>query len=60
MNSGVITWLIIFTVSAIVFLVTAAVVAVRGFFDLKALLRNTKQRDEFEKDATNRAKRILR
>lgn len=40
MNNGVIIWLIIFALSAVSFFVIAAIVTVKGFADLRALLRH--------------------
>lgn len=42
MTNEVLAWVLIFAVSALIFLGIAAVVTVRGFFDLRALLRDTK------------------
>lgn len=39
MHSGVIIWLVICALSTIVFFVIAAVVIVKGFSDLRSLLR---------------------
>ena len=48
MNTGTLVWMIIFAAAALCFFVVAAVVSVRGFGDLKELLRLTKRvgRDE--------------
>ena len=46
MNNGVTVWLIIFALSAAGFFIIAAIVAVKGFGDLQALLRHSGQRDE--------------
>lgn len=54
MNKGSIIWLIIFAVSAIVFLVIAVIVSVRGFADLQSLLQHSNRRDEFDKDTTEK------
>ena len=43
MNKGALLWMIIFAVSALCFFVVAALVSVRGFTDLKELLRSTKR-----------------
>ena len=48
MNKGALIWMIIFAVSALCFFVVAAVVSVRGFADLKELLRSTKRADHGE------------
>ena len=39
MNTGTLIWMIIFAASALCFFVVAAVVSVRGFGDLRELLR---------------------
>lgn len=46
MNSGALIWMIIFAVAATGFFVVAAVVAVRGFFDLRLLLRHSNRGGE--------------
>jgi hypothetical protein len=43
MNTGTLVWMVIFVVCALCFFVIAAVVSVRGFDDLKDLLRVTKR-----------------
>ncbi len=43
MNTGTIVWLMIFAACALCFFVVAAVVSVKGFGDLKELLRFTKR-----------------
>ena len=43
MNTGTLIWMIIFATAALAFFVVAAVVSVRGFSDLKDLLRSTKR-----------------
>ena len=43
MNTGALVWLIIFAASALCFFAVAAVVTVKGFGDLKELLRFTKR-----------------
>ena len=43
MNTSTLIWMIIFAASALCFFVVAAVVAIRGFGDLKELLRFTKR-----------------
>lgn len=48
MNSGIFIWIVIFAVSAIGFFLIAAIVAVKGFFDLRLLLRHSNQNDEIE------------
>ena len=52
MNFGIKLWLIIFAASAIVFFSIAAVVAVKGFWDLMDLLTltGTKERDRENQD----------
>jgi hypothetical protein len=45
MNTGTLIWMIIFAASALCFFAIAAVVTVRGFGDLKELLRLTKRAD---------------
>ena len=42
MNTGTLVWLVIFAACALCFFVVAAVVSVRGFGDLRELLRFTK------------------
>ena len=42
MTVGVIIWLVVFAISALIFLLIAAVVTVRGLVDLKMLLRETR------------------
>jgi hypothetical protein len=46
MDNGVIAWLIVFAISALVFFGVAVVVSVKGFTDLLTLLRHTSRRDE--------------
>ena len=41
MNNGVFIWIVIFAVSTVGFFLIAAVVAVKGFFDLRLLLRHS-------------------
>jgi hypothetical protein len=43
MNTGALVWMIIFAASALCFFAVAAVVAVRGFSDLRELLRFTRR-----------------
>jgi len=43
MNSGALIWMIIFAACALCFFAVAAVVSIRGFGDLKELLRLTKR-----------------
>ena len=45
MNTGIIIWLLVFALSAAVFFIVAAVVAVKGLGDLRTLLRHSKRRD---------------
>ena len=45
MNTGTLVWMLIFAASALCFFAVAAVVSVKGFGDLKDLLRLTKSRD---------------
>jgi hypothetical protein len=45
MNTGTLVWMLIFAASALCFFVVAAVVSVKGFGDLRYLLRLTKHRD---------------
>ncbi len=40
MNVATILWLVVFGISAIMFLGVAVIVSVKGFSDLKELLRN--------------------
>lgn len=51
MNNSVFIWIVIFAVAAIGFFVIAAVVAVKGFFDLRLLLRYSNHRGEFETES---------
>ncbi len=46
MNSGVIIWLIIFTLAAASFFVIAVIVSIKGFADLQTLLQNSERRDK--------------
>jgi len=46
MNNGVIAWLIIFALSAAGFFIIALIVSVKGFADLRTLLRHSEQRDK--------------
>ncbi len=46
MNNGVIIWLIIFALAAASFFVIAAIVTVKGFADLRALLRHSEPEDK--------------
>lgn len=39
MNTGTLFWLIIFAISAAVFFIVAAIVTIKGFSDLRDLLR---------------------
>lgn len=48
MNNGVFIWIVIFAVSTISFFLIAAVVAIKGFFDLRLLLRNSNRKDKFD------------
>jgi hypothetical protein len=43
MYNGAGVWLVIFALAALLFFVVATIVAVRGFTDLKKLLRHTKR-----------------
>jgi hypothetical protein len=43
MNVGIIIWLLVFALSAAVFFIVAAVVAVKGLGDLRTLLRDSKR-----------------
>ena len=43
MNSGALIWMIIFAACGLCFFVVAAVVSIRGFGDLKELLRFAKR-----------------
>lgn len=45
MNVGIIIWLLVFALSAAVFFIVAAVVAVKGLGDLRTLLRHSKRSD---------------
>ncbi len=45
MNFGVVVWLLIFALSAAIFFIVAAVVAVKGLGDLRTLLRHSKRND---------------
>jgi hypothetical protein len=51
MNTATLLWMIIFALSALCFFVVAAVVSVRGFADLRDLLRFTKRTGRSEEDA---------
>lgn len=42
MNTGTLLWIIIFAISATIFFVVAAVVAVKGFGDLRDLLGSSR------------------
>lgn len=42
MNGGSLFWMIIFALATICFFVVAAIVAIKGSYDLKDLLRDTK------------------
>lgn len=42
MNGGALFWLIVFALATTCFFVVAAIVAVKGSYDLKDLLRHTK------------------
>jgi hypothetical protein len=48
MNNGVFIWIVIFAVSTVGFFLIAAVVAVKGFFDLRLLLRHSNRNDKSE------------
>ena len=39
MRTGILVWMIIFGISAVAFFIVAAIVSVKGFSDLKDLLR---------------------
>lgn len=58
MNNGVIIWLIVFALSAVCFFVIAAIVTVKGFADLRTLLRHSERKDKpnanSEKEAEKR------
>jgi hypothetical protein len=43
MNKGTLFWMIVFATFAFCFFTVAAIVSVKGFKDLKDLLRSTKQ-----------------
>jgi hypothetical protein len=45
MNTGTLIWMVIFAAGALCFFAVAAVVSVKGFGDLRDLLRLTKRRD---------------
>ncbi|MEO8647878.1 MAG: hypothetical protein ABI539_01805 [Acidobacteriota bacterium] len=55
MNWGITIWLIIFAIGATVFFAIAAVVAVKGFWDLMDLLTltGTKERESESKSKSN-------
>ena len=46
MKTGALVWLIIFAISAATFFIIAAIVTVKGFSDLKDLLRPPAERDD--------------
>ena len=46
MNNGVVIWLIIFALAAVLFFVIAVVVSIKGFADLLTLLRHSGTRDK--------------
>ena len=48
MNNGVFIWIIIFAVCTIAFFLISVVVTIKGFFDLRLLLRHSNRNDEFE------------
>jgi hypothetical protein len=48
MNNAVFIWIVVFAISALVFFGIAAVVAVKGFFDLRLLLRHSNRDGESE------------
>ena len=48
MNTSTLVWMLIFAAAALCFFVIAAVVTVKGFGDLKELLRFTKRADRGE------------
>ena len=48
MNNGIFIWIIIFAVSTIGFFLISVVVGIKGFFDLRLLLRHSNRNDEFE------------
>jgi hypothetical protein len=51
MSGGALFWLIIFALATACFFVVAAIVAVKGSYDLKDLLRHTKaESDERRRD----------
>ncbi|MDQ4122051.1 MAG: hypothetical protein M3209_11475 [Acidobacteriota bacterium] len=51
MSNGVFIWIVIFAVSAVGFFLIAAIVAVRGFFDLQLLLTHSNRNDKFEPES---------
>ncbi len=53
MNNGVIFWLIIFALSAASFFVIAAIVTVKGFGDLRALLQHSGRRNKSKSEIRN-------
>ena len=53
MNNVIIFWLIIFALSALVFFAIAAVVTVKGFADLRILLRYSEQGSEPQSELEN-------
>jgi hypothetical protein len=48
MNNGIFIWIIIFAVSTIGFFLISVVVGIKGFFDLRLLLRHSNRNDEFQ------------
>jgi hypothetical protein len=50
MDSRAVIWLLVFAVSAALFFLVAAVVAVRGFSDLRGLLRHSKPPEPGDQD----------
>ena len=46
MNDGSLIWMVVFAIAAAVFFGIAAIVAVKGFGDLKDLLRRSDRRSE--------------
>ncbi|MEP6913092.1 MAG: hypothetical protein ABI923_10070 [bacterium] len=43
MNTGALSWIIIFAISAAVFFIVAGIVAIKGLSDLRDLLRSPDQ-----------------
>lgn len=59
MNNGVFVWIVIFAVSTAGFFLIAAIVAIKGFFDLRLLLRHSDRADEFEPESKIAEETIL-